>query len=263
MTATTKQRQPNRYGIGPVPAQTGGVVASGQTPLRGWLMGRDTSGTLKAVTADPTLRVEGLAEKDAVAGDNLNIERGAFFFQNGSGANALSAADIGNVCFAADNQTMYKTSNAGTLPIGGKVVGYDSTHGPAVLVGWQSGDIFIIEDTIAYDDTDVQAASGQTVARSLTGTLPAGAQFHGYDCDNTEVWTGGLTYELELGDGSDTDEYADDVGNIDNAVARTFGGGPAKVAAAGAIVATVTTTSTGFASAWAGSTTVRIFVKLP
>lgn len=89
------------------------------------------SGYATNATADNTYRVIGVAASNATNttaagygsdGDiSVDVERGVFPFTNSSSTDALSAADVGELCYVADNDTVARTSNGGLRPVAGYV----------------------------------------------------------------------------------------------------------------------------------------------
>lgn len=104
------------------------VVAAGATVYAGTLGALDATG--KVVPASDTAglivagRVETLPLKDTfAAGEAALIKRGTFKFNNSAG-NALTVANIGDIAYAEDDNTVATTSNH--LVKAGKVVGVDA-----------------------------------------------------------------------------------------------------------------------------------------
>lgn len=109
----------------------------------------------------------------------VEVTAGEFDFVSGSGAEAITAANIGEICYAIDDQTVGLTSSLGARPIAGKVTGLDAVSGQVrVLVGFVNADEGI---TIAMPAAAAIAqgtivsvnASGQ-VAASTLGQMPFG-----------------------------------------------------------------------------------------
>jgi hypothetical protein len=77
-------------------------------------------------------KVAGIAESEVdntqlghvAGGKTVRARQGTFKVGNGAAADALAIADVGNLCYAADDQTVAKT--AGTnLPVAGTVIQVD------------------------------------------------------------------------------------------------------------------------------------------
>jgi len=94
----------------------------------GTLVAINISGYAVPASADGALRVIGVADKQAdnssgSAGDvSVNINRGTYGFINGSTTDALSTADIGQFCYALDDQTVTRTPARGARPLVGRVI---------------------------------------------------------------------------------------------------------------------------------------------
>lgn len=88
-----------------------------------------------------TLTVVGRAsaQVDNSAGDNadksIDIERGVFRWANSAAADAITTAEIGDVCYIVDDQTVAKTSGTNTRSRAGFVVDVDD-QGVWVLTGY-------------------------------------------------------------------------------------------------------------------------------
>lgn len=108
----------------------GGVAAS-QTIHQGALVMRNASGYLvKGATAIGLVGV-GRAEKSVTnsgsAGDEkLNVRTGCFHFKNSSAGDAITIAEIGDVCFAVDDEQVAKTDNSAARSPAGFVQDVDA-----------------------------------------------------------------------------------------------------------------------------------------
>lgn len=108
----------------------------------GSLVCYNTSGYAIAASADNTLvpvgvacRVQPDAVKGGVPGSNvdnsagsagdltINVERGVFKFVNGD---TITQANVGQPCYASDDQTVNKADGSGTRPMVGYIVQVDS-----------------------------------------------------------------------------------------------------------------------------------------
>lgn len=108
-------------------------VAAATTIFQGALVATQIGGSGYAVnaSADRSLRVIGVAARRVVnttaegfgaAGDlSVEVERGVFPFANSSSTDAISAADVGALCFVVDNDTVARTANFGLRPVAGIV----------------------------------------------------------------------------------------------------------------------------------------------
>jgi hypothetical protein len=78
-----------------------------------------------------TMMVVGVAEDSALGGAadgdvRVQIRRGVFQFANSAGGDALTEGDVGQPCFAVDDQTVAKTVGGGARAIAGEVVEVDA-----------------------------------------------------------------------------------------------------------------------------------------
>lgn len=109
-------------------------VAASTTIYQGSLVATQIGGSGYAVvaSADRSLRVLGVAVKRAVnttaegygsAGQiNVEVARGVWAFANSSSTDAITAADVGEPCYVVDDNTVARTSSAGSRPVAGTVV---------------------------------------------------------------------------------------------------------------------------------------------
>lgn len=240
MTALIADREITRYGSGPVSTQLSYTVATGETLYTGGLAALDASGTLVAAGSAGTVQVVGVTESQYAAGETAIVTQGAYWLVNGD---SIAAADVGSLCYAGDDQTVYSSSADGLRKAAGIVLDVHATKGVLVQVGIASrhiSGIRLVSDTFAHDDIDV-AVAATSMSRTI-GYLPAGSVVLGGVVRVTEDWSDGSTgtVALDIGDGTDADEFLADAGNIDNGVAvtRTYCGEQQDVACS--IVATIT-----------------------
>ena len=123
MTALTKARATQRYAGSP------GVLlqypmAANQTIYGGGLVALDAAGHAIPAADAASLTIAGVAEETAKSGasagvDQVEVRRGAVHaFANAAGANALTIADIGSVCYVADDQTVQDAGAANDVKAG-------------------------------------------------------------------------------------------------------------------------------------------------
>lgn len=134
MTALSADRFVRRYSSDAVPVRGKTLpVAASTTIYGGSIVALNQSGYAVPASADPTLHVVGVAveKADNASGSagavSVEIQRGVFSLNNSSSTSALTDADIGRVCFAADDNTVARITAIGTLPPVGKVVGLDGS----------------------------------------------------------------------------------------------------------------------------------------
>lgn len=96
-----------------------GRLAANQTVFAGALLMRDTDGNLRRGAAATGMTGAGRAEAGAVSGATagvvpVRVRPGTFRFANSTGADALGKADIGKVCWIADDDRVARTSASST-----------------------------------------------------------------------------------------------------------------------------------------------------
>jgi hypothetical protein len=117
-----------------IPATAGALVREG-------VMVSEVSGLgLETVTAT-THNVLGVSRKrcdntgGAAAAKTIEYDEGDFAFENSAAADALANADIGNLVYAVDNNTVAKTDGTSTRSVAGRLMGFMSDGRPIVRVG--------------------------------------------------------------------------------------------------------------------------------
>jgi hypothetical protein len=125
MTATTVARVTPRAGANcrvlnyPVAAST--------SILNGTQVALNSSGYLVPVTGVPGLVVLGRANQTvdnstgANGALNCEVEEGVFLWENSASTQAIARAQIGDICYGVDNQTVAKTSASETLSVAGVI----------------------------------------------------------------------------------------------------------------------------------------------
>ncbi len=128
MTASTQERlAATRPGLLlSLPVKAGAVILQGCVVVA--LAGVAIDGRAATTRAElSTMLVVGLATSSVtggvVDGDmSVTVDPTAALLANSAAGDALTAADIGKLCFLADNQTVAKTIGGGARPIAGKVI---------------------------------------------------------------------------------------------------------------------------------------------
>jgi hypothetical protein len=133
MTALTSYRDTRRMGDDVHPDFLEVKVADNVHIFKGAIVG--LAGGYAAPAGSTCTKVVGIAESEAdntqpghVAGaKSVRVRQGTFKVANSGGADALAIADVGNACYAADDQTVAKTSGAAqNLPVAGTVIQVDA-----------------------------------------------------------------------------------------------------------------------------------------
>jgi len=107
-------------------------VAAGKKIYAGALVALDANGYATPGVAATGLKGLGRAEAqvDNSSGSNgdktVDVRKGIFRYENSSGADQITRADIGNDCYIVDDQTVAKTDGTGTRSVAGKVFDVDS-----------------------------------------------------------------------------------------------------------------------------------------
>lgn len=141
MTALSTERLTPQFAgsSGPLPAKLSLPVAASTKIYAGSLV------VLNAGYAAPATAALGLVavgkalstvdNSSGSAGDlSIEVQIGAFRFENSTSGDAIAQANVGAICYLADDQTVALTSNAGARSVAGQIVSLDSS-GVWVLVG--------------------------------------------------------------------------------------------------------------------------------
>ncbi len=113
-------------------------VAAATTIYAGGMVATDASGNAVPASASTALKIWGRAERTVVntaaagygsAGQlSVDVKPGVFMFANGTGADAITAAHVGRLCYASDDLTVNLTDGAGLRPVAGKIYGLTGTE---------------------------------------------------------------------------------------------------------------------------------------
>lgn len=110
-----------------------GPVAAAQKIYMGSLVMRDAAGNLVKGAVAVGLVGVGRAEEQvdnaggAAGAKSINYRPGIFRFANSTGADEITAADIGMVCYAVDDETVARTSATNTRSPAGVIDMVDAT----------------------------------------------------------------------------------------------------------------------------------------
>ena len=131
MAALTENRNTPQL-LDPAPAPRVGGVAAAQKIFAGAMIMRNAAGFLvKGATAVGLIgagRAEALVDNTGGSAGDATVEYapGVFRFENSATTDLISAADIGNVCYAVDDQTVAKTSATNTRSPAGTIEDVDA-----------------------------------------------------------------------------------------------------------------------------------------
>lgn len=126
MTALAQDTPRKRSGDQIAPVDRYLPVAASAVFWAGSLVGLNQNGYLVVASADPTIRIVGIAGL-AVNNSGIDgavscpVEVGCFPFVNSTGTDAITEAHVGRVAYAVDDNTVACTSNLGTRPALGRI----------------------------------------------------------------------------------------------------------------------------------------------
>ena len=130
MAALTENRNTPQL-LDPAPTPRVGAVAAAQKIFAGAMIMRNATGFLvKGSTAVGLVgvgRCEALVDNTGGAAGDMTAEYapGVFRFQNSAATDQITAADIGSVCYAVDDQTVAKTHATNTRSPAGTIEDVD------------------------------------------------------------------------------------------------------------------------------------------
>ena len=118
MAALSQARNTAELHVGALHYNFERTVNDGGTVYAGGIAAQNSSG--KAVPASDTagLVVLGRAEATVGAGEKVLIRTGVFLFDNGTGSEELTAADIGAAAYIVDDHTVGKVGGTNHIPAG-------------------------------------------------------------------------------------------------------------------------------------------------
>jgi hypothetical protein len=132
MAALSSYRDTRRMGDDVIPDILDLAVADNVHIFKGAIVGLAAGYAAPAGSA--CTRVAGIAESEAdntqpghaVGAKRVRVRQGTFKVANSAAADALALADVGSLCYAADDQTVAKTNGAAhNLPVAGTVIQID------------------------------------------------------------------------------------------------------------------------------------------
>lgn len=132
MAALSQARNTPRRGDGPVNNTFDAPVNGTSEIFQGSIVCLDATGHAVPGSTATTLRTAGRAAEsvDNSAGADgdkrIRIDQGVFKFGNSAGADEITQAEVGTVCYVVDDQTVAKTDGTSTRSKAGVVVGVDS-----------------------------------------------------------------------------------------------------------------------------------------
>jgi hypothetical protein len=233
MTALTDQRlETNKVDGTPIPCTIERSIRNGSTLYKGGYQAADSAGNLvPAGDANAATQALGvLVETPGFAGSltgvadgsvRARLRVGVFWFENSAGDDAITAADLFQTCYQADDQTVAKSDGNGTRLPAGIVYDVDSTLGVAVqfapyvdLTGGGASLVKRVAGTIGVngsgEDYELTAA-GTTQTINVGSPIPATAIVLAPRAKLDAVFANGsgVSLVMELGHEGDPDAYED------------------------------------------------------
>lgn len=144
MTAAIIDRKAPQYGVPDhvLPVLVSLPMAASTIIYAGTMVASDASGNAVPASASAALKLWGLAEVQVdnsagSAGDKrINVKPGVFAFNNsGAGVDLIAAANIGQICYAVDDNVVALTDGNGSRPVAGVIFPFDPNNATPVQVG--------------------------------------------------------------------------------------------------------------------------------
>lgn len=144
MTALTQDRTAPQDGAPNevLPSLLSFPLAASTKIFAGSLVATDASGNAVPATANAALKIWGRAETQvdnssgAAGAKRINVHPGVFkFINSGAGADQITAANVGQFCYAVDDNVVALTDGAGLRPLAGVIFPFDPNDTARVLVG--------------------------------------------------------------------------------------------------------------------------------
>lgn len=181
-----------------IPRKNERAVRNGVTLYKGGMVAADIAGryvpagNANAVTQCQGVLMEVSAIEETLTGDaagsvTARLTVGIFWFDNSAGGDEITAANLGERCYAVDDETVALTDGGGTRLPAGIITDVDATNGVAVSIIPQipllgsllgAGTLGKVSATITYNggggDYELTAA-GLTQTINLGSPLPATA----------------------------------------------------------------------------------------
>lgn len=274
----------------PVPYKLG--IAASTTLLAGTIWCKNAAGYVVPATTATTLVCLGRGNKswDNSTGANdafdVDFEAGVFPWENSAGGDEITIADIGNLCFLVDNQTVAKTDGGSTRSKAGVVVDVIGTQvwvqmglfiqapGDVLIAGTgltRVGDTLNIDFPIGAPLTDTFTHADLTAAATsetlnVGAALPANARIYGFNIKLATPFSGGgaAAVSVEVGSAGDADAIVDGADLFAAAVDGQASSAPAGIApykhfALSTQITATFTSNVNVADLDAGSVTIEIY----
>lgn len=172
MAALTAARNTAKIDDPVIPRTMALPVSSATTIYAGSLVGTNALGYAVPMTGLSTLKCWGRAKSTIInAGASgamtVELDRGAFPWNIGTSADALTIADRGNVVYAIDDNTVGRTDNTGARSVAGILLDIVGTQA-IVLVGF--GSVLPSGNSAQQNGTVTLASGTATVSTGITLT---------------------------------------------------------------------------------------------
>lgn len=164
MTALAKDAKTDQFGETPFPTLLSFLVAAATTIFGGGMVATNAAGNAVPASASTALKVWGVCAKQiansgAAGVEKVAVQPGAFYMANSAGADAIVAANVGQLCYVADDATVALTDGAGLRPAAGVILNVRTDGKVAVQLGVAS----LYDDGSAQDNTSAFKARGVSV----------------------------------------------------------------------------------------------------
>jgi hypothetical protein len=258
-------------------------VEANTTIYGGALVCTNASGNAVPASATSTLICWGRAERQQVnttaagvgaAGAlSVTVHQGVFFFNN-STISAVSAANVGQACYAENDNVISLTSQGGTLPFAGTIVAYSEQGLSEVGVAGQVGVLCgiamanaqqpseIVRYSIPLSLATIQAQASGT-AFNIGSVLPTNARVIRHEVDVVTQVTGGSLSAVHITLQGGTDSAGSIQGSTDVFTAAGYftvaGSNDYATRGGQQLKATLTSVGDTLADATAGSLVVNIY----
>jgi len=153
-------------------------VAAATTIFAGGMVATDSAGNAVPASASTALKIWGIGQTTEVntvaagfgtAGQKrIDVMPGVHSLTNGSGVDAITAAHVGRLCYASDDNVVNLTDGAGLRPPAGRIEGLDGTQ---VKVALGEGSLWDEAEDV-LDPTSVVTLKTAVVRNILNGDVP-------------------------------------------------------------------------------------------
>lgn len=212
-----------------IPRKNERAVRDGVTLYKGGMVAADSAGryvpagNANAVTQCQGVLMEVSAIEETVTGNAAGTETarltvGIFWYDNSAGADEITAANLGERCYAVDDETVALTDGGGTRLPAGVITDVDATLGVAVSIIPQipllgsllgAGSLSKVSARITSDDLTTAGVGPET--ENVGSPIPATAIVLAARAKLDDAFDNGagVSLVMELGHDGDADAYED------------------------------------------------------